>query len=170
MKKTYEERGLKFAETLAKMFQSCVYIWDFVAVIEEYNATHSRKLQWSNGVSRIVIMRSDYVIKFDYHPTGWWEDGHAGNCETEEEVYAMAEAEGMEHLLAKPTVRHLFGHTVSVMPRIKNVHNSDRWWGNYCTEKEFNWLEDNIRDLHDGNLGYRGRKVCIVDYAFIDAF
>lgn len=166
MKTTYEERGLKFAETLAKIFQACVYLEDFISVIEHYNETHSRKLRWSNGVSRIVIIRSDYVIKFDYHPCRFWEDGRAGNCESEEEVYQMAVEDGMEHLLAKPTVRHLFNHTISIMPKINGIGDGRRNWWEHCTREEYLWLEDNINDLHNNNLGYRNRKVCVIDYAW----
>ena len=86
MRKTYEERGMKFAKFLAKLFQDCVYLRDFEYVLAEYNYTHSRKLQWAHGVSRIAIMRADYVIKFDFQPVGMWEDGHAGDCYSEEET------------------------------------------------------------------------------------
>ena len=66
MKTTYEERGIKFAKVLARLFEDCYYLSDFKKVIKAYNDCHKRKLRYSNGVSRIVIIRSDYVIKFDY--------------------------------------------------------------------------------------------------------
>ena len=166
MKTTYEERGLKFAETLAKMFQSCVYLSDFVAVIDNYNASHSRKLVFKNGVSRIAIIRADYVIKFDYRPTGYFSDGKAGDCETELEAYEHAIEDGIEYLLAKPTVREMFGHTFSVMPRINHVGDKEReWWKGLSPEEEV-WLENNINDLHDNNVGYKNGKVCVIDYAW----
>ena len=166
MKTTYEERGLKFATTLAKMFQTCVYLKDFVAVIEHYNMSHTRKLVYKNGVSRIAIIRSDYVIKFDYQPTGWFSDGKAGNCESELEAYECAVEDGMEYLLAKPTVKEMFGHTFSVMPRINHIGDeSRRWWRGLSIEEEI-WLEEHINDLHDNNVGYRNRKVCVIDYAW----
>lgn len=166
MRTTYEERGLKFATTLAKMFQNCVYLNDFVSVIEHYNASHSRKLVFKNGVSRIAIIRADYVIKFDYEPTGWFSDGIAGNCMTELEAYEYAIEDGMEHLLAKPTVREMFGHTFSVMPRINHVGDESRRWYRTVSLEEEIWLEEHIYDMHDNNVGYRHGKVCVIDYAW----
>ena len=166
MKTTYEERGLKFATTLAKMFQNCVYLSDFVSVIEDYNASHSRKLIFKNGVSRIAIIRADYVIKFDYRPTGYFSDGKAGDCETELEAYECAVEAGMEYLLAKPTVKEMFGHTFSVMPRINHVGDTSRNWWDKLSLKEEDWLDLHINDLHDKNVGYRHGKVCVIDYAW----
>lgn len=166
MRTTYEERGLKFATTLAKMFQNCVYLNDFVSVIEHYNASHSRKLVFKNGVSRIAIIRADYVIKFDYMPTGYFSDGIAGNCMTELEAYEYAIEDGMEYLLAKPTVREMFGHTFSVMPRINHVGDESRSWYKTVSLEEEIWLEEHINDLHENNVGYKHGKVCVIDYAW----
>ena len=166
MKTTYEERGLKFAEILVRMFKDCVYLNDYEKVLYEYNRSHSRKLVWKHGVSRIAIIRADYVIKFDFHPTGRWEYGQAGDCETEAEAYAEAVEAGMEHLLAKPTVREKYGHVFSVMPKINGIGDENRYWWRYCTKEEEIWLEENIEDLHDNNVGYRNGKVCVIDYAW----
>ena len=146
MKKlTYEERGAKFAEVLAKRFEGCVTFDDFRREIQRYNTTHVRKLNWDHGVSRIAILRADYVIKFDFAPTGWFSDGHAGNCSSEEAVYARAVADGMEHLLAKTTVLTFHGLTCSIMPRIKGV-GTRYGWERTVTPKEEAWLSDNLKD------------------------
>lgn len=166
MRTTYEERGLKFATTLAKMFQTCVYLDDFIAVIKDYNISHTRKLVYAHGVSRIVIIRADYVIKFDFVPTGYFSDGRAGNCMSELEAYELAVEDGMEHLLAKPTVREMFGHTFSVMPCINHIGDKERrWWRGLSLQEEI-WLEEHINDMHDNNVGYRKGKVCVIDYAW----
>lgn len=166
MRKTYEERGMKFAKFLAKLFQDCVYLRDFEYVLTKYNYTHSRKLQWAHGVSRIAIMRADYVIKFDFQPVGRWANGQAGDCYSEEEVYDMAVADGMEYLFAKTTVNAEYGKTFSIMPRINGVNDYNKNWWNYCTHDECEWLEEHVHDLHDGNVGYRHGKVCVIDYAW----
>ena len=166
MKKSYEERAIKFANYLAKLFQDCVYRSDFEWVIQQYNHTHSRKLHWAHGVSRIAIIRADYVIKFDFQPEGRWANGRAGDCYSEEEVYQIAVEDGMEHLLAKTTVCESCGHTFSVMPRINRIEDYSRLWWNYCTREEMDWLEEHVNDLHEGNIGYRRGKVCVIDYAW----
>ena len=163
----YEIRAEKFARQLSKMFEGCVYRIDFLRKISEYNRTHVRKLRYDYGVSRIAIIRSDYVIKFDYQAVDRWADGRAGNCMKEEEVYKKAVRDGMEYLLAKTKVLHLNGLTCSIMPKINHVNDDRRNWRDYCTCDEFRWLVSNLCDLHWGNVGYRNRKVCVIDYAFV---
>lgn len=166
MKSTYEARAIKFARLLAVLFAGCSTLSDFEYAVDWYNDHHSRKLTTAHGVSRFAIIRSDYVIKFDMIPTGAFKDGRAGNCRSEEAVYARAVADGMEHLLAKTTVLELEEHTVAVMPRINGINDDDRWWGDHCTREEYWWLDENVGDLHEGNVGYRHGKVCVVDYAW----
>lgn len=163
---TYEERGKKFAiNTLTRIFEGCVDLEDFIDAIEYYNAYHSRPLKYANGVSRIAIIRGDYVVKFNYRPTGSFSNGCAGDCESEQKVYARALKDGMAHLLAKTTVFTVNGLTFSIMPRIKGVGRNWYWW-NHCTMEEEEWLEDNLHDLHRYNVGYRKGKVCVIDYAW----
>ena len=66
MKKSYEERGIKFGTYLAKLFQNCDCYSDFAQVITNYNRCHTRRLNWAHGFTRIAIIRADYVIKFTY--------------------------------------------------------------------------------------------------------
>ena len=87
MKTDYESRARKFAHVLIALFAGCESLDDFEFAISEYNATHSRPLVYAHGVSRIAIIRSDYVIKFDFCPSGWWEDGRAGSISSEAHVY-----------------------------------------------------------------------------------
>lgn len=168
MKKTstYEERARKFAtNVLTRLFEGCEYLDDFVYAIEYYNAHHFRKLKYDSGVSRIAIIRADYVVKFNYRPTGSFSDGRAGDCESEQKVYARALEDGMAHLLAKTTVLTVNGLTFSIMPRIKGIGRDWHWW-EHCTREEEEWLEDNLYDLHRYNVGYRKGKVCVIDYAW----
>lgn len=166
MKTSYEERGMKFAKVLAKMFEDCETLLDFKDAIYRYNLSHKRKLHFAYGVSRIAIIRSDYVIKFDVVPVGWFVDGHAGNCETEKEFYDFAVKEGMEYLLAKPSLGEFFGHTFSVMPFVRGVDDEKKEWCNTVNDYEYDWLKEYLNDLHRGNVGYRRGKVCIIDYAW----
>lgn len=167
MKNNYEARATRFIEsTLVKLFDGCTDFYDFKYALKHYNANHKRTLNWAHGVSRIAIIRNDYVVKVDYRPTGRWANGRAGNCESELEVYMQAVADGMEHLLAKTTVLHMNGLTFSIMPRINGIDDWSRDWTDHCTIEERIWLNDHVHDLHDGNVGYRRNKVCVVDYAW----
>ena len=166
MKVDYEVRALKFAKVLVTLFANCATYYDFVAAVELYNKTHTRKLCYASGVSRFAVMRADYVIKFDMAPEAGWEDGRAGNNDTELQVYETAVADGMEYLLAKTTIAHVGNRDVAIMPRISHVDDYDRYWREYCTAEEARWLDLHLRDLHDGNVGYRNGKVCVIDYAW----
>ena len=167
--KTYEARAERFARLLVALFAGCVTLSDFMDALEYYNANHTRKLTYAHGVSRIAIMRADYVIKFDIKPLGVWSNGRAGNIDSEAQVYARAVEAGMAHLLAKTTVCEYDGRKFAIMPRIKHVNDYERWWGDYCTREEERWLDRNVGDLHEGNLGYRNGKVCVIDYAWDDS-
>jgi hypothetical protein len=166
MKSSYEARAIKFAHVLANMFEDCIDLYDFENVIYNYNLTHSRKIKYAHGVSRIAIIRADYVIKFNMYPEEDFEDGRAGNNMSESAVYERAVKAGMAHLLAKPTIIKINNQVISIMPRINGIDNWEREWYNYCTEEEADWLDENVCDLHEGNVGYRHGKVCVVDYAW----
>ena len=160
IKTDYEVRAMKFANKLAELFEDCHYLRDYVRVISHYNKTHVIKLKFDSGISRIAIIRSDYVVKFDYG-----DEFDFGNCASEGRIYAQAVEDGMEHLFAKTTVFSLHGHSGCIMPRVKGINNRSKYWGNYCTDEEYWWLRDHVCDLHRGNVGYRNGKVCIIDYA-----
>ncbi len=166
MAQDYEIRALKFAHTLVKFFMGCKQLEDFLYAIKYYNQSHSRKIKYEYGVSRIAIIRADYVIKFDMTPDGDWQDGRAGNCKSEEEIYNRACADGFGYLLAKTSVYTIDELTFSIMPRVYHVNDYSRDWTEHCTEEEADWLLENINDLHDGNIGYRNNKVCVIDYAW----
>ncbi len=166
----YEIRAYRFALRLCALFQHCQYLEDFENVIGQYNETHARKLHAAAGVSRIAILRNDYVIKFNLRPTEDWDDGTgrcgAGDNMTEEKVYQKAVTDGFEYLLAKTTVVNIGGREIAIMPRINGVGDSERSYLNYVTQEEFDWLSENIYDLHCWNIGYKGNKPVIIDYAW----
>lgn len=168
MKTSYEDRAYKFAmETLLGLFTNCSTLRDYEFAISDYNLTHSRRLHYAHGVSRIAIIRADYVIKFDMVPTDpHFKDNRAGNCITERMIYERAERDGMAHLLAKTSVYKVGKHVFSIMPRINNVGDEDRWFEDYLTDEEIEWLYDNVCDIHDGNVGYYKRKPVVIDYAW----
>lgn len=168
MKSDYEARAIKFAKAIAPMFVGCKSCWEFERKIWEYNDSHKIEIRYSHGVSRIAIIRSDYVIKYSFKPEGRWSDGRAGNNESEQRMYQKACEDGFEHLLAKTTLVTIKGRKVAIMPRVDHVDDEDRWWGDHVTDDEYNWLEENIYDLHPGNLGYKRNKPVIIDYAYTD--
>lgn len=166
MKNNYEARALKFAETvLAPLFQDCHTLSDYQRQIFNYNETHKRPLHYANGVSRITILRNDYVIKFDIIPTGSFSDGRAGDCESELQIYKRAVEDGFSHLLAKPSLYYWGSKPFLIQPLVSGIGRTDCWWY-YCSDEEEYWLDHNIYDLHSHNYGFRKGKICIFDYAW----
>lgn len=160
---SYEERGEKFARYLMKtVFKDCRTLKQYQLAVERYNFTHVNQLICKHGVSRVVIIRADYVIKIEYGKGKEWAGGNLA----EREVYDQAVKDGMEHLLAKPTLVKIGRRTLSVMPRVEHIKDMKKDWRDYCTPAERKWLFWNVTDLHYGNVGYRKNKVYIVDYAF----
>lgn len=167
----YEYRALRFAQkVLCPLFEDCYTLDDFILAIRDYNNRHSVKLVYHFGVSRIAIVRADYVVKFNFTPDEEWNDGtglcRAGDNETEYEMYQKAVRDGFAHLLAKTTPFIYHGRRFAIMPRIDHVGDGSRLWWDTVTEEEYDWLEDNVYDLHDNNVGYKNGKVVVIDYAF----
>ena len=86
------------------------------------------------------------------------------------EVYANAEADGMDYLFAKITPFVYGNKTYYIMPRIRGIRPwSGKWAWNYMTEKEWTWCRwHGLEDLHCGNFGFRNHQLCIVDYGCVD--
>lgn len=166
----YEVRAYRFAQTLCRLFEECSTLEDFEWAIRQYNRAHSIPLHYDYGVSRIAIIRSDYVIKFNIAPTGDWDDGEggcrAGNNSSEEEVYNRAVRDGFAHLLAKTTVVRIMGRDIAIMPRIYHVGDTSRCYYQYMTKEERDWVADNIYDVHCWNVGYYNNKPVIIDYGW----
>ena len=170
MKNTYEIRAAKFAALLVRLFAACSTLADFEEAILAYNATHNIPLHYAHGVSRIAILRADYVIKFNLQPDDDWvtDDGtcRAGDNSTEAKVYARAERDVFAYLLAKTTVMVIGNRAVSIMPRISGVNDRWRYWGDHVTDEEYDWLCENVHDIHEGNVGYYRGKPVVVDYGW----
>lgn len=162
MKTDYRVRAEKFARTVAKEFTNCKTVYDFENTAKAYNKAHHCAMKIKNGASRVVIIRSDYVIKF---PRPDYQNNWAGNNETEKMVYDKAVKDGFAYLLAEITLIDIDGVKVAIMPRIKEI--GKYYWDQNLTNEERWWVCNHIGDLHGRNYGYRDGKICIIDYAFI---
>lgn len=160
---SYEERGEKFARYLMRtIFKGCRTLSQYLDAVDSYNATHVNKLICKHGVSRVVIVRADYVIKIEYGTGKDWAGGNLAECK----VYDQAVKDGMAHLLAKPTLVKIRRKTLSIMPRVEHIGDRKKNWRDHCTPAEREWLFWNTADLHRDNVGYKRNKVYVVDYAF----
>ncbi len=161
MKADYTVRAQKFLDEIFPVIEKYLNDpYDLADTLFDYCAKKHERVQVRNGVSRWAVIRSDYVIKYDYNEDCW-----AGNCPDEVRKYAQAEEDGYAYLFAKitPVVSHNI--TFYIMPRIRNI-GSHRDFAKALTEDEFEYICNVACDLHYHNYGWKDDKPVIVDYAF----
>lgn len=164
MKTDYVTRATRFANNFISLIDEQARYEcsdDFIEIVKKYEKTHKRSLKYDYGVSRFVIIRSDYVIKINRDYDGW-----AGDNSTEVEKYNGAVKAGFDYLLAKPTPVKIGRFNIIIMPRVRGIGSHRRWY-KYCTKAEENWLRSNIEDLHSYNYGFYKGQLRIIDYAMI---
>lgn len=168
MRNNYEVRAQKFIREIAPFFDGCNFLWDYEGAVLNFMMEHpNRKIKTSNGLARIALITSDYVVKIEYNENNV---STYGGGEAEIAFYKDAEADGFEYLFAKVSRYEYNGKKYYIMPRIRNI-NIDRWEEgfHFMTDEEVEWCEDHeLYDLHGGNYGFRNGKICIIDYACND--
>lgn len=162
--RNYEERAKDFIKLVFPYIESVDTVWEARTAIELFNVQHNRKVKICNGLSRIALVTSDYVVKFDYDEE---EIEVIGGCDIEVNLYNIAKQEGFDYLLAKVTPYEYNGHKYYIMPRIRGIGKYN--WNEayeFMTAQECNWCKSHhITDLHCNNYGFRNGHVCLVDYA-----
>ena len=99
MKTDYTVRAQKFLEEIFPVIEKFLGDpEDLADALFDYCDKKHERVQVRNGVSRWAVIRSDYVIKYDYNEDCW-----AGNCPDEVRKYAQAEKDGYAYLFAKIT-------------------------------------------------------------------
>lgn len=164
MKSSYTERAARFFRTIYPLLDGhWDSPWECRRIMSLYSCEHSRKVFVRSGVSRIAIITSDYVIKFDYNMK---EVKRVGGCQSEVNFYNFAKNEGFEYLFAEITPFEYCGRTFYIMPRINGIGRKE-----YCYAEEFlhgddlAFVDDYLSDLHDENYGWYHNRPVIVDYA-----
>lgn len=164
MKSSYIERAIHFLHTIYPLldghWNSPSECW---GIMHQYNRQKTRRVLVFHGVSRIAIVTSDYVIKFDYNE---YEVARVGGCQSEVEFYQFAKEEGFAHMFAEITPFEYMGRTFYIMPRINGMGRKE-----YCFAEEFfegeerDFLDNYLHDLHDENYGWYHGVPVIFDYA-----
>lgn len=163
MKSNYKMRAERFLKMIFPYIEACEYPYQYKRAMNHFNEEHSRKVIVRSGVSRVAIITSDYVIKFDYD---MHEVKRVGGCQSEVDFYDFAKSEGFEYLFAEITPLEYCGRTFYIMPRIHGIGRKE-----YCYAEEFLHGEDEdfvrtyLYDLHDENYGWYHNRPIIVDYA-----
>lgn len=170
MKTSYKERAKKFIRDIYPYISFNLERHDFHnldANVDRFCEQKHRRVRIAEGMSRTVLISSDYVVKMDRHLRP--EDCSYGCSEGECRAYQAAVAAGFEYLLAKPT-RYTYGvFTFYIMPRIRDIdpwRPDDDFYREFLSNEELDWLDENINDLHSGNYGFVDGQPVMVDYAW----
>ena len=161
--RNYVERAKDFIEQIYPYICDCSNPWDAQESVHAFNIAFNRNVRVSNGLSRIALITSDYVIKYDYDPE---EVESIGGCDNEMKLYAIASDEGFAYLFAQITPYTIHGRIFYIMPRIRGIGSGRRYAETYMTEREKDFCRRwKITDLHSNNYGFRNGHVCVIDYA-----
>lgn len=129
--------------------------------IDSFNRTNSRRVVVRHGLTRIVFLSSDYVVKVDYGD----QLCLFGGCENEVHLYELARRDGFAHLFAPITPFFYNGIKWYIMPRIRNIGRYDSSAIEWVRWDESEWLEVHVNDLHQYNYGWVNNHPVIFDYA-----
>lgn len=152
------EEYIADADTLRK-------VWNGVSL---FNHRYHRAIDVKNGATRIALITSDYVIKFDREDLDMWDDNALdtfGGCEQELDFYKYANQKGFGYLFAPITRVSMKSRNYYIMPRIRYIGKGDSdvtWW---LDGKELDFVEEHLFDLHEKNYGFVKGRPCIIDYA-----
>ena len=161
MKSSYEVRAERFLRVIYPLIAGATDPRMVSIAISKYNHDHHRKVVFDYGSTRMCLITSDYVIKWDYS-----EDVEDfGGCLEELTFYEYAKQEGYSAYFAKPTACYIEGNLFEIMPRMYGVGHKEDDIFNAIPADDFDWLWDNVDDLHELNIGFFHGSMIIIDYA-----
>ena len=162
MKSSYIIRAQKFIKSIAPYIAGYETVKEIRYGVDRFLFDHpNRIINVCSGISRVVLITADYVVKIDYHT-----HNHCfGDCESELEHYAQACEAGFGEYFAEITKFTYDGRDFYIMPRIGNIDEDDEDVYYHCPDDLNDWLYDNLCDMHSGNYGWKDGHVVIFDYA-----
>lgn len=163
MRNGYEVRAEKFIHKIFDYIWECEDIEGYEEAVRFFNRDYHRRVRVAHGLTRVVLITSDYVVKIDCGSN--YDRMTFGTCANEVDIYARAKEEGFEYLFAKPTEIEYQGMIFCVMPRISGIGktNYDADW--HMNDRERDWVCDHVFDMHNGNYGWKDGHPVLIDYA-----
>lgn len=163
-KSSYFERAEKFAALLEKELSNLGYNYDdnishcnfvFREAIRNINSKKSWKaLPITEGSTRNVVLCSDYCIKVDKNLGSYW-----GDSRNELQFFESHKNTSFGPYLCPITKITINNYDFYIMPRASQVGKPEL----YCHLPAF--IRDDLRDLHEMNIGILHRRPVVIDYA-----
>lgn len=160
----YINFALEFLKRYALALTNAIDIITLKAIIRVIAKDYNQTITVSSGMTRMVIITKQFVIKMDYGSNSdkW------GDCEAEYNFYRFAKEEGYDYLFARVDKVTVKGKTFYIMPFIDKVGTGSDDIEDYTDCLETLWLHRHVGDLHYKNFGFNedGMPI-IIDYACI---
>ena len=163
---TYQMKAYRYLRAMFGYVRDWTYWHDIEIATDKVYFDTGERAEVTSGSSRMVVIGKDFVIKWDYD----FENIESiGGCEDEFRIYKQSLSTGYSHLLAPIYRIYHRERYFYVMPRVDRVgaeEHDNKGIEDFTTADEFNWLANNIGDLHSWNWGLdEYDNPIVIDYA-----
>ena len=162
---TYQMRAYFYIKAMFEYVNNWRDLDDIIEATDKVFWHTGKQASVECGSARIVIVGEDFAVKWDYDFENIEE---IGGCEDEFRVYKRSLSTGYAHLLAPVFRIYHRNRFFFIMPRVDRIGPEEHEYkdiNEFITEDEYNWLRDNIGDLHGWNWGFIDGKPTVIDYA-----
>lgn len=158
----YLRHARALVREISTYFTDCRTVEQYMDAVTSFNLHHKHVIHCDHGLTRVVLIGSDFVVKIDYgRPSSW------GDCATEYNFYQFAKHEHKEWLFARIDKYSYDNRDYYIMPFVPNV-NSGYDIENLLDYDDMEWIDEHLFDLHDGNFGFDDDfNPIIIDYACV---
>jgi len=165
MKSSYMVRARQFAQEIYPYISDCKSVEDFEWAVEVFNRFNHRAVKVANGLTRVALITSDYVLKIDYGT----RQKDFGGCADEYRAYQRVFKDGYADLFARISAVMVNEKVYYIMPKIDRIgeeYNGDIEALDVVDADANDYLWEHFRDLHCNNFGWKNGNPVIVDYAY----
>ena len=168
-KNSYEIRALSFLKQFAKYVDNWESVKRVNYAVNMFNMKRHRKVEFLSGATRLCVVTSDYVIKWDRRGDSKYNDCEIfGGCRDEVTFYYNTVVpSGFGYMFCRPTWCFYNGIEFEIMPRVKMPTNDEAelGWEDILTEAEQDFVNSNLIDVETHNWGWFRGQLVFYDYA-----
>lgn len=159
----YKDNAREFLKEFVPILEKTM---GFGSAVRAYNygKIKAHQVSMNCGATRVAILGSDFVVKFDYGDR--FNIREFGGCATEYRFYRSTLAHDKSYLpcLMEMSKIKVYNHYYYIMPKATRVGNTS--YRRFSAE-ERRWLNNRVWDLHKGNLGVFNGRAVVIDYACV---
>lgn len=167
--KSYEQNAKKWILENVKILNA---LWKHrdSAISFENAFRFDKRVYIAHGMTRIVIVDEDFVIKINKPKDKQWEI--FGNSRDEVRMYKKAIKDGYDWLFCRIRAMIIEHHTYYIMEKVDSTAEDRGYSGDinyefeeYLGEETIDYINENVFDIHNENFGFIDDEPVIFDYA-----